>query len=327
MAFGFDELTPYICMEAAEAALGEELDGSISPYQSYVNRVYGFRSVEGRELVCKFYRPGRWSRRAILEEHQFLADCADADVPVVPPLANQAGRTLSRLSFDVEEGGEVSMYFAVFPKMGGRSFDPETEEAWLRLGALIGRCHLVGKLREAEHRPRFLPQALTAGYVQELLDAKLVHPDVSGDFQSICEETIERTAPLFAEVELQRTHGDCHRGNFLDRLDQGLLLIDFDDMMMAPAVQDIWLMLPGHLEDSYREVNLLLEGYEQFTPFPRRTLSLIEPLRFMRMIYFLTWRARQRHDKWFKAEFPDWGSKSFWVKEIEDLSLQAQRIG
>ena len=36
-------------------------------------------------------------------------------------------------------------------------------------------------------------------------------------------------------------------------------------MMIGPAVQDLWLLLPGRVNDSRRELALLLEGYEQFS--------------------------------------------------------------
>jgi Ser/Thr protein kinase RdoA (MazF antagonist) len=91
-------------------------------------------------------------------------------------------------------------------------------------------------------------------------------------------------------------------------------------------VQDLWLLLPGKAAESRKELALLLEGYEAFLAFDRGTLRLIEPLRFMRMVYFLAWRARQRRDRWFAREFPDWGGKAFWIKETEDLREQQQVI-
>jgi Ser/Thr protein kinase RdoA (MazF antagonist) len=98
-------------------------------------------------------------------------------------------------------------------------------------------------------------------------------------------------------------------------------------MMNGPAVQDLWMILPDHAEKSARELSLLLEGYSQFMPFDPSGLRLIEPLRFMRMIYFLAWTARQRDDGWFRANNPEWGTKSFWIRETRDLAEQAQLIG
>ena len=79
-------------------------------------------------------------------------------------------------------------------------------------------------------------------------------------------------------------------------------------------------------DDLQPQLASLLEGYEQFYPFDRGTLALIEPLRFMRMIYFLAWRARQRNDYWFRDHFPQWGTEAFWIKETEDLKEQARVV-
>ena len=70
------------------------------------------------------------------------------------------------------------------------------------------------------------------------------------------------------------------------------------------------------------ETDLLLSGYRQFQEFDERTLSLIEPLRFMRIIYFLSWCALQKDDPGFFTHFPDWGEKGFWIKELEDITYQ-----
>ena len=110
--------------------------------------------------------------------------------------------------------------------------------------------------------------------------------------------------------------------DILDRMDDGLLIIDFDDMAMAPPVQDIWLLLPDRVDKSSLEINLFIEGYERFRQFNRKSLKCIEPLRAMRMIYFLAWCSRQTMDFVFKRNFPDWGSDQFWQKEINDLREQ-----
>lgn len=321
----FDMLTPDAVIRAVEATYELSLDGTLNPYPSYVNRVYGLRTDDGEDVVAKFYRPGRWSRKTILEEHRFLEDCAEAEIPVVAPLRDPDGDTLGAL--EVTADAQATEYaFALFPKRGGRNFDAETDEQWYRLGSIVARCHLAGRRREAAHRPVCEPARWTAPFVDELLGEGLVHPDLAGAFRDITSEIIALITPHFADVPFHRIHGDCHRGNLLDRPDEGLLIIDFDDMMMGPAVQDIWLLLPGHAADCRRELTMLLDGYETFLDFPRGSLVLIEPLRFMRMIHFLAWRARQRHDHWFRREFPDWGTKSFWTREIEDLNAQADVV-
>jgi Ser/Thr protein kinase RdoA (MazF antagonist) len=328
----FDLLSPDAISAAVEGSLGLDVDGAISAYPSYVNRVYGLRLDDGRDVVAKFYRPGRWSRDCILDEHRFIADAARAELPVAVPLALEGGETLGQLLLE-DELGESSFHFAIFPKMGGRNFDAEADEDWLRLGALLGRLHLVGGQRPAPERLVCGPERLTAPQLDYLFSQGVVHGDVAPELEVLCRRVIDQLAPRFQGLAMRRIHGDCHRGNILDRLGsgsagggpgEGLYVIDFDDMMTGPAVQDLWLLLPDHADMCRRELGLLVEGYENFLPFDRRELELIEGLRFMRMVYFLAWRAAQRHDKWFRSSFPDWGTKDFWITEFDDLRDQAE---
>ena len=368
MSDSFESLSPDAALSAVEESHGFRLDATLNPYSSYVNRVYGVKREDGESLVVKFYRPGRWTEEAILEEHRFLLDCVEAEIPVVAPIPGLDGKTLYRARANQDgnaraaEGGDAGgnegaaaggdaagnegaaaggdaagnaggnegaasgIPFAVFPKMGGRNFEADGDEDLIRLGALLGRCHAAGIRRDAPHRLTCLPGTLTASFVEELLSQKLVHPKWAPDFARVCHETLELISPAFEGVALQRIHGDCHRGNIIDRPGTGLFLIDFDDMMMGPAVQDLWMILPGYAHDSGREIGLLLSGYQEFHGFDPESLRLIEPLRFMRIIYFLAWRARQRNDFWFRKSFPDWGTEAFWIKEIEDLRSQAEVI-
>ena len=321
----FDLLSPDSIAAAVEGSLGIGTDGMITAYPSYVNRVYGMRLDDGREVIAKFYRPDRWSRDCIMDEQRFLVDCAEAELPVAVPVPLLGGGSLGELVVEGDAGDNLFL-FALFPKMGGRNFDAEADEDWLRLGAVLGRLHAVGGIREAPSRLHCDPVGLTRPLLRGLLDEGLVHPDLAGDFEELCAGVIEALAPRFERLSFRRIHGDCHRGNILDRSGSGLLIIDFDDMMTGPAVQDLWLLLPDHAAECRRELGLLVEGYEAFLPFDRRELELVEGLRFMRMVYFLAWRSKQRNDRWFRESFPDWGNKAFWTTEIEDLRDQAELV-
>lgn len=319
----FDLLSPEVVLDAVESAFDLRLDGSLWTYSSYVNRVYGVKTEAGLDYVVKFYRPGRWSPEAILEEHVFLADCVEAELPVVAPLSDREGQSLAILELEDEEAPTESFCFSLFPKRGGRGFDAEAEEDWLRLGTLVGRLHAVGRVREARYRLRLDP-VLPRSYLNELLP--LVHPEFRGEFDELCSSVLSSLEGSLGKQRLQRIHGDLHRGNILDRPGEGLLLIDFDDMLVGPAVQDLWLLLPDRAPACRRELALLMEGYSDFSALESESLSLIEALRFIRMLHFLAWRARQRFDRWFLREFPDWGSRSFWIKELEDLREQGRYI-
>ncbi len=320
-AGAFDALSPEAVFESVEVAYGIRPEGGLWPYSSYVNRVYGFRGEDEKDYVVKFYRPGRWSEEAILEEHRFLADCAEAELPVVAPLPGLDGDTLPAIALNDDD--DTVFFFALFPKRGGRSFDAESDDDWLRLGALAGRLHVVGAKRGAAARPTLGPRlALSNLDVVE----PLVHPEFRSEFAELCRDTIALTADEVASLGTRRIHGDLHRGNILSRPGEGLLLLDFDDMMVGPPVQDLWLLLPDRGDEASRERSLLLEGYAEFAELEAGSVRAIETLRFYRMLHFLAWRSLQRDDQWFKRDYPDWGGRAFWIGELEDFRDQARVI-
>lgn len=308
----FHNLTPDTILTTVEQATGHRFTGLVSPLPSYINRVYELCSSEGRRFIVKFYRPGRWSREALVDEHRFLADCVEAELPVVAPLPLVDGATVGRYE---------DIYFALFDKRAGRQLEITAESDWQRLGSLLGRLHSVGARGGAPNRITLGPRRSAAADVEHLCTQVIPEP-LRERYRSTATRIIDLSAPLFEDLETIRLHGDCHRGNILDRMDEGLLLIDFDDMVMGPPVQDMWLLLPDRVEHARAELDLLLRGYEQFRTFDRSSLRCIEPLRAMRMIYFAAWCSHQADDFAFRKNFPDWGSESYWSREINDLREQ-----
>jgi Ser/Thr protein kinase RdoA (MazF antagonist) len=307
----FEQLTPDQMLNAAEEATGTLFTGFTAQLPSYINRVYEFRTRDGTRLIAKFYRPGRWSKDAIIDEHTFLQELYEAELPVITPLRLSNGETLG-----VHEG----IHFAIFPKKAGRQLELNSFEDWLRLGTLVARIHNVGASHAAKSRIVLSPDQSTRNDLDFL--GKIIPSPYNRSYQKLVNELIDLCTPLFDHNKEIRIHGDLHIGNILNRMEEGLLIIDFDDMAMGQPVQDLWLLLPDRLEKSREEVALFIEGYEQFRDFDSRTLRLIEPLRAMRLIYFLGWCSRQIDDHQFRKNFPNWGTDSFWKKEINDLSEQ-----
>jgi len=313
----FTHLTPEVIITAVEEALGMRMTGLTMPLPSYINRVYELQTFSGERIIAKFYRPGRWSRAALEDEHHFVADCACEEIPVVQPLTLVSRTTV---------GETHGTYFALFPKKAGRVFEASADEDWVRMGALLGRIHLAGSRRRADARLTMHPGSSTREDLDHLVRGGFVTPEHAHEFEDLCLSIIDEIAPLFVDVDLIRIHGDFHRGNLLDRPDEGLMVIDFDDMMMGPPVHDLWLLLPDQARRSGRQIELILQGYEDFYAFDRSSLRLIEALRFMRIIYYLAWCARQSRDHDFRSNHPDWGTDAFWHREVLDLRHQRQVI-
>src|SRR5213083_2302411 len=137
----FFSLTPNRVLEAVEVG-GLRCTGRCLPLRAFENRVYEIELEDERRLVVKFYRPGRWSRETILDEHAFLRELAEAELPAVPPMDLGTGATLAEIH---------GIYYAAFPKVRGRTLQEGDDELLRQIGRLIGRMHAVGAAHDAPH--------------------------------------------------------------------------------------------------------------------------------------------------------------------------------
>lgn len=313
----FSSLTPDLVIELIEKALGVRCSNLCRTLTSYINRVYDVQVDDGSWVVVKFYRPGRWNRDALQDEQDFVTELAEAELPVIAPIKGATGATLH---------DHDGLFFAIFPKKGGRPVDEFNDDQWKEFGRLMGRVHNVGAQRRPRNRLVIHPEKSTRDHVKAILALEFPSPGVRREFELTANELIEQIAPMFEDIASVRIHGDCHVANMLQRPGEPIYLIDFDDMASGPSVQDLWMMLPAHRKDSQRELDLLLDGYETFREFDYAELRLIEPLRAMRFIHFMAWCARQKADGGFARLAPDWGSASYWRQEIHDLRKQMQEI-
>jgi hypothetical protein len=139
-------------------------------------------------------------------------------------------------------------------------------------------------------------------------------------------EEVARLYDAWSEgVPVHRIHGDCHVGNLL-RGDAGWFFLDFDDFVVGPAVQDVWMLLPGRDHEGARQRALLVEAYRQFRDFDPRWLRLVEPLRGFRFVFYADWIARRWEDPAFPDAFPHFGSPRYWEDETRDLEEQVERL-
>ena len=311
-ALPYADLEPERILDAIES-LGLRADGRVLALNSYENRVFRIGLEDGPPRVAKFYRPGRWSDDAILEEHAFAAELRAADLSVVAPLAF-AGATLHH------HGGHR---FALFPLQGGHAPETGDKEVLRHLGRVIGRMHAVGARTGFVHRGAIGIASHGEGAVDFLLDGEWLPPDLEDNFAALadalldaCDAAWER-AGAFATLRL---HGDCHPGNILWRDDQAHF-VDLDDALAGPAVQDLW-MLAGRREDGAAGWRWLLEGYGEFRAFDRAELHLVEALRALRLLHYNAWIARRWRDPAFPAAFPWFDQPRHWESVITQMQEQ-----
>ena len=309
-------------LDALDSA-GLVCDGRLLTLNSFENRVYQVGIEDSPFVVAKFYRPGRWSDAAILEEHAFAMELAAREIPAVPPMAFDGGTLRAFEGFR----------FAVFPRQSGRP--PELDQAgtleWI--GRFLGRIHAVGALEPFRHRGALdiasfgdEPRNFLLEHDVIPFDLREVWAGVSAQALEGARHCFDRAGPLSAI----RLHGDCHMGNVLwtevgacDTAESGgPHFVDFDDARMGPAVQDLWMLLSGEREERTRQLHAILAGYEDFAEFDPQELHLVEALRTLRLIHYSAWIARRWIDPAFPPAFPWFATPRYWEERILELREQ-----
>jgi Ser/Thr protein kinase RdoA (MazF antagonist) len=312
----FSGLSPEVVLDAA-AEFGLEPDGRLFALNSYENRVYQIGAGE-RQLVLKFYRPARWSDAQIGEEHRFTHELAAAELPVAAPLS-VAGETLLRYR---------EFRFAAFPWMRGRAPELDAPEARQMLGRTLARLHQIGATRAFAVRPRIGVQRLGWEARAQLLASELLPEALRERYSSVSGALLERVSAAFAAAATTREirlHGDCHLGNLLWN-EHGPVFVDLDDCAMGVRVQDLWMMLAGPPAEQQRQWGELLEGYGQFADFDFLELTLIEPLRSLRMLHHAAWVVQRWSDPAFPRAFPWAAEPRYWEGYLVDLLEQIPAI-
>jgi Ser/Thr protein kinase RdoA (MazF antagonist) len=308
-------LTPDCVLDALDS-VGIKGDGRLLALNSYENRVYQVWLDDGSRVVAKFYRPERWTDAQILEEHGFVAELADRDIPVVAPLS-PAGDARTLHAF----GG---FRFAVYPQHGGRAPELEDRATLEWMGRFIGRMHAIGAVRPFRVRPALDIATFGEEPRAYLLAHGFVPEDLRPAYEAVVAQALDgvrRCEARAGDVRVLRLHGDCHAGNVL-WTDAGPHFVDFDDCRSGPAMQDLWMLLSGERSDMTRQLAAVLAGYERFFDFDRRELHLIEALRTLRLVHYAAWLARRWDDPAFPAAFPWFNTQRYWQDRILELREQ-----
>ncbi|QTF91486.1 serine/threonine protein kinase [Halomonas sp. BM-2019] len=304
---------------AAVESLGFWLPGEPFALNSYENRVYLVHDEERRRWVVKFYRPERWSDACIQEEHDFLAELDAAGVAVAAPWRDADGVSLHR---------EATFRFALFPHRPGQAPELENPAHLFALGELIGAVHAVGERSRFRHRGTLDLDGMVREARERVLVSHWLGSRQREAYARVTAALHECLADHAWPAERAiRVQGDCHIGNILGR-DEHFALVDFDDCLMAPAVQDLWMLITAERdEERHMQLSEVMEGYEQHRDFDRRELALMEPLRTLRLLRHSAWLVARWEDPAFPVAFPWLADAGYWDGHIRALEQQRLVLG
>ena len=321
----FNRLTPQAVLDMLDS-VGLRGDGRLLQLNSYENRVFQVYLEDGRMAVAKFYRPDRWTDAQIGEEHAFALELAAADLPVVAPWPLADGTTLGHAQAEGQ-----AFRLAAYPCRAGHGPELDDLDTLRWLGRFIGRLHVVGAEHPFAHRRTLDVATFGEAAVARILALDLIDPAQRPAWQGAAEQALAQVASAFraAPPARLRLHGDCHPGNILWRAEGdagGPQIVDLDDAVNGPAIQDLWMLLSGDTTAMRRQMAAVLAGYRQFRRFDLRELALVEPLRTLRMLHHSAWIAERWADPAFPAAFPWFGTPGYWGQQTTQLREQLEAM-
>ena len=314
MSHPYDTLTPDTVLNAIDhiiEPLGWMCSGHQLALNSYENRVYQVGIEEQKDIVAKFYRPGRWNRKTILQEHEFTLFAQEDELPVVAPMVINEESLF-------EYGG---FYIALFPKQGGHSGHIEQLDEFEQMGRLIARLHQTANAVECDQRGLMTPSSFAWASRTYLLENQFLDESLRPAYETLSLDVCNRLDELWHDPKMQLVHGDLHPSNLLFQHGEPFML-DLDDCIQAPRIQDMWMLLNGDKDQMQAQLAAMARGYEMFLPFPYEQIPLIEVLRTMRLMHYSAWLAKRWDDPAFHMAFPWFNTPRYWSEEILNLREQ-----
>ncbi len=322
MSSDFDRLQPDLILSAIERA-GYFPTGEYSQLNSYENRVFDIR-LESHprafqpldRVIAKFYRPNRWSKAQIQDEHDFLNDLLTEGIPAVAALPLKPGGTC----FEID-----GYIMALFPRVVGRNPQEFLPGQLKQVGRTLAHIHNVGARKVAKFRPTLGPQAYGWDAFHRL--ERAVYRDLWPRYEEVATTLLNYLEDELDPSMNMRIHGDCHKGNLLHSSQGEFFFVDFDDFCNGPAIQDFWMLLSSGADEdeSQHEQDEIYQGYEELREAPDQW-HLLEPLRGLRIIHYAGWIAHRWNDPFFKRIFPNFETYNYWLEELQTLEKIVNRL-
>ena len=317
----FYNLTPDQILQTIEEK-GYSPTGRFFQLNSLENRVYEIevavdeeqlKNESERFLIAKFYRPGRWSKEQLQEEHDFMHELVSIELPVIAPLK------LDDQSLFYSK--DLSLYYCLYPKCSGRNPDEIPSNDWQQIGRLLGRMHGVGASKNFKHRLTLSPQQYLNINLESLLKSEHLPNEFKKTYEVLIASLFNLSEPIFSQIPNQRLHGDFHLGNVIKREDK-YFMVDFDDSVTGPKVQDLWLLLPPEIDPEHENAKRsLLSGYSLMNSKTITDFHLISFLRIFRQFHFTAWISKRWDDPIFPKYFPQFATQRYFEEQINDLKL------
>lgn len=311
----FQDLLPDTICDIV-ASQGYHPNGQLFQLNSYENRVYEINLEDARPIIAKFYRPDRWELATLVDEHHVLSALYEAEVPVVRPLDLNHSTGFSTLGFC------KPYFYCLYPKFGGHAEPDLSDDHRLWLGRTLGRLHNITSSLNVKNRLPLSTETYGDAQLASIFERPYLPDDLGDNLEDLILECLDRIDPVLNhDWETFAVHGDCHLGNVLWNPD-GPTLVDFDDMVIAPPVQDMWMLFHGTEDEQTAQKKSFFTGYEMFRKFDTRSFLLVEPLRTLRMIRHTAWIGERFEEEIFRKTFSYYSERRYWEEFL--LSIKEQ---
>jgi Ser/Thr protein kinase RdoA (MazF antagonist) len=308
--FSYLSLTPERQLDALASIAIYPVTGLLA-LNSYENRVFLFTDENNIRYVVKFYRPQRWNKEQLQEEHQFCLELHKNGCHLAPPVAIN-GESLFYFQ---------GYYFALFQNLSARTIDLENIDQLFEVGAALGKMHRISSQSSFQHREKLDLQTMLCSPIQALQSSELIPCFIRQPLFSALTTLEQLVIKHYKPNNIIRLHGDCHASNILVN-NNSPYFVDFDDCKMGPAIQDLWMLLNGDRKEKQLQLAILLEGYQEEFEFNAQQLALIEPLRSMRIISYVNWINKRWSDPAFPKSFPWFTTDQYWKELLQSLQQQ-----